>query len=58
MQQSIMPSYFGVMAIPLRVRRDISDDVSHRRPVVIVDERLARALPHRSTTACMRLTFS
>jgi hypothetical protein len=53
-----MPSYFGVMAIPLRVRRDISDDVSHRRPVVIVDERLARALPHRSTTACMRLTFS
>jgi putative ABC transport system permease protein len=45
MQQSIMPGYFGVMGIPLRKGRDISDDdITHRRRVVIVDERLATLL--------------
>jgi putative ABC transport system permease protein len=45
MLQSIMPGYFGVMGIPLRAGRDISDDdVSHRRRVVVVDERLAEML--------------
>jgi putative ABC transport system permease protein len=45
MQQSIMPGYFGVMGIPLRSGRDISDDdISHRRRVVVVDERLAERL--------------
>jgi putative ABC transport system permease protein len=45
MLQSIMPGYFGVMAIPLRAGRDISDDdISHRRRVVVVDERLAALL--------------
>ena len=40
-----MPGYFGVMGIPLRAGRDISDDdISHRRRVVIVDERLAALL--------------
>jgi predicted permease len=42
MQQSIMPGYFGVMRIPLRAGRNISDDdIRHRRRVVVVDERLA-----------------
>ena len=45
MQQSIMPGYFGVMGIPLRAGRDISDDdITHRRRVVVVDERLAALL--------------
>ncbi len=45
MQQSVMPGYFGVMGIPLRTGRDISDDdISHRRRVVVVDERLAMQL--------------
>ncbi len=45
MQQSIMPGYFGVMGIPLRAGRDISDDdIKHRRRVVVVDERLAALL--------------
>jgi hypothetical protein len=45
MQQSIMPGYFGVMGIPLRAGRDISDDdISHRRRVVVVDEWLAARL--------------
>jgi putative ABC transport system permease protein len=45
MQQSIMPGYFGVMGIPLRAGRDISDDdIRHRRRVVVVDERLAALL--------------
>jgi putative ABC transport system permease protein len=45
MLQSVMPGYFGVMGIPLRAGRDISDDdVSHRRRVVVVDERLAEML--------------
>ena len=45
MQQSVMPGYFGVMGIPLRAGRDISDDdISHRRRVVVVDERLAMQL--------------
>ena len=45
MQQSIMPGYFGVMRIPLRAGRDISDDdISHQRRVVVVDERLAALL--------------
>ena len=40
-----MPGYFGVMGIPLRAGRDISDDdISHRRRVVVVDERLAALL--------------
>jgi putative ABC transport system permease protein len=45
MHRSIMPGYFGVMGIPLRVGRDISDDdIAHRRPVAVVDERLAAQL--------------
>jgi putative ABC transport system permease protein len=45
MQQSIMPGYFGVMRIPLRAGRDISDDdIRRRRRVVVVDERLAALL--------------
>jgi putative ABC transport system permease protein len=45
MQQSIMPGYLGVMRIPLRAGRDISDDdIRHRRRVVVVDERLAALL--------------
>jgi len=45
MQQSIMPGYFSVMAIPLRGGRDISDDdIRHRRRVAVVDERLAALL--------------
>ena len=45
MQQSIMPGYFGVMGIPLRAGRDVSeDDINHRRRVVVVDERLAKTL--------------
>jgi predicted permease len=45
MQQSIMPGYFGVMGIPLRAGRDISDDdIRRQRRVVIVDERLAALL--------------
>ena len=45
MQQSIMPGYFGVMAIPLRAGRDISeDDINHHRRVVVIDERLAATL--------------
>jgi putative ABC transport system permease protein len=45
MLQSIMPGYFGVMGIPLRAGRDISDDdIRHARRVVVVDERLAMQL--------------
>jgi ABC-type antimicrobial peptide transport system permease subunit len=45
MHRSIMPGYFGVMGIPLRAGRDISDDdIIHRRRVAIVDERLAAQL--------------
>ena len=45
MHRSIMPGYFGVMGIPLRAGRDISDDdIVHRRPVAVVDERLAAQL--------------
>ena len=45
LQQSIMPGYLGVMGIPLRAGRDISeDDIRHRRRVAVVDERLAAAL--------------
>ncbi len=45
MQQSIMPGYFGVLGIPWRAGRDISDDdIRHRRRVVVVDERLAALL--------------
>jgi putative ABC transport system permease protein len=44
-QQSIMPGYFGVMGIPLRAGRDVSDDdITHRRRVAVVDERLAARL--------------
>jgi predicted permease len=45
MHRSIMPGYFGAMGIPLRAGRDISDDdIRHRRPVTVVDERLAGRL--------------
>ena len=45
MQQAIMPGYFSVMGIPLRAGRDFSeDDISHRRSVAIVDERIAAQL--------------
>jgi putative ABC transport system permease protein len=45
MHRSIMPGYFGVMGIPLRAGRDISDDdIIHRRRVAVVDERLAARL--------------
>jgi putative ABC transport system permease protein len=43
--RSIMPGYLGVMGIPLRAGRDISDDdIIHRRRVTVVDERLAAQL--------------
>jgi putative ABC transport system permease protein len=45
LQESVMPGYFGVMGIPLRAGRDISDDdIRHRRRVVVVDERVAARL--------------
>jgi putative ABC transport system permease protein len=45
MLQSIMPGYLGVMRIPLRAGRDISDDdIRNRRRVVVVDERVAELL--------------
>ena len=45
MHRSVMPGYLGVMGIPLRAGRDISDDdLIHRRRVVVVDERLAGQL--------------
>ena len=45
MHRSIMPGYLGVMGIPLRAGRDISDDeIIHRRRVAVVDERLAAQL--------------
>jgi putative ABC transport system permease protein len=45
MHRSIMPGYLGVMGIPLRAGRDVSDDdIIHRRRVAVVDERLAAQL--------------
>ena len=45
LQQSVMPGYFGVMGIPLRAGRGISDDdIRHQRRVVVLDERLAAQL--------------
>jgi predicted permease len=45
LQRSVMPGYLGVMGIPLRGGRDISDDdIRQRRQVVVIDERLARLL--------------
>jgi putative ABC transport system permease protein len=45
MHRSIMPGYLGVMGIPLRAGRDISDDdIIHGRRVAVVDERLAAQL--------------
>jgi len=42
MHRSVMPGYLGVMGIPLRTGRDISDDdIIHSRRVAVVDERLA-----------------
>jgi predicted permease len=42
-QQSTMPGYLKVMGTPLREGRDFTvDDFDARRPVVIVDERIAR----------------
>jgi predicted permease len=43
MHRSVMPGYLGVMGIPLHAGRDISDeDITHRRLVAIVDERVAQ----------------
>jgi predicted lysophospholipase L1 biosynthesis ABC-type transport system permease subunit len=40
-----MPGYLGVMGIPLRGGRDVSDDdIIHRRRVTVVDERIAAQL--------------
>lgn len=45
MQQTILPGYLDVMGIPLRAGRDITDaDITLKRPVVIVDERIAAQL--------------
>ena len=45
MHRSVMPGYLGVMGIPLRAGRDVSeDDIIHRRRVTVVDERLAAQL--------------
>ncbi len=44
-QQGAMPGYLHVMGTPLLAGRDFThDDVLHQRPVVIIDERLARQL--------------
>lgn len=44
-QQSIMPGYLRVMGIRVREGRDFSiEDLEARRPVTIVDERIARQL--------------
>lgn len=44
-EQSTMPGYLRVMGIHLREGRDFTDDdLVARRPVVIVDERIARQL--------------
>ena len=45
MHRSVMPGYLGVMGIPMRAGRDISDDdIIHGRRVTIIDERLAAQL--------------
>lgn len=45
MQQTVMPGYLSVMGIALRSGRDFTDDdLTQRRSVVIVDERLAAQL--------------
>jgi len=45
LQEAVMPGYFDVMGIPLRAGRDFTEDeIVHRRPVVVVDERLAARL--------------
>jgi predicted permease len=45
MHRSVMPGYLGVMGIPLRAGRDISDDdIIHQRRVAVIDERLAAQL--------------
>jgi putative ABC transport system permease protein len=45
MHRSVMPGYLGVMGIPLRAGRDISDDdIIYQRRVVVIDERLAAQL--------------
>ncbi|MBL8233577.1 MAG: ABC transporter permease [Bryobacterales bacterium] len=44
-QQGAMPGYLGVAGTPLRAGRDFTDDdVTARRSVAIVDERLAKRL--------------
>jgi predicted permease len=44
-QQSTLPGYLPIMGIPLRAGRDFTvDDLRAQRPVVIVDERIARQL--------------
>ena len=45
MQQTILPGYLAIMGIPLRAGRDVTDDdITLRRPVVLVDERIAAQL--------------
>ena len=45
MHRSVMPGYLGVMGIPLRAGRDVSDDdILHSRRVTVIDERLAAQL--------------
>jgi putative ABC transport system permease protein len=46
-QEASAPHYLAVMGIQLRAGRDVTDeDVTQRRSVVIVDERIARQLWH------------
>ena len=45
MQQTILPGYLGIMGIALRAGRGVTaDDITLKRPVVLVDERLAAQL--------------
>ncbi len=44
-QQGVVPGYLGVIGTPLRAGRDFTyDDVTARRSVTIIDERLAKRL--------------
>jgi putative ABC transport system permease protein len=42
--QTVMPGYFGIAGIRVRGRDFTDDDITARRPVVVVDERLAGEL--------------
>lgn len=49
-RQTVLPGYLSLTGTPLLAGRDFSDaDVAARRPVVIVDERIARAADPDST---------